>query len=70
LPDDAVVNTAENIIKTFGGELLYARVDGILKAGKFLLMELELIEPDLYFNYAPDAKKCYLAALEAMVAKP
>jgi hypothetical protein len=67
LPDELMLKTAENIIKTFGGDLLYARVDGILKDGKFLLMELELIEPDLYFNYVPEAKKRYLAALEKMV---
>jgi glutathione synthase/RimK-type ligase-like ATP-grasp enzyme len=67
-PNDSMIATAENIIKTFGGELLYARVDGILKNNSFLLMELELIEPDLYFNYAPHAKKRYLAALEAMAA--
>lgn len=67
LPDESVIKTAENIIKTFGGELLYARVDGILKDGKFLLMELELIEPDLYFNYVPEAKKRYLTALENMI---
>ena len=66
-PDESVIKTAENIIKTFGGELLYARVDGILKDGKFLLMELELIEPDLYFNYVPEAKKRYLTALENMI---
>ena len=66
-PHDSVIKTAENVIKTFGGDLLYARVDGILKDGQFLLMELELIEPDLYFDYALDAKKNYLIALETMV---
>ena len=69
-PNDSVKKTAENIIKTFGGDLLYARVDGILKNEKFLLMELELIEPDLYFDYAPEAKKHYLEALETMVLAP
>jgi hypothetical protein len=59
--------TAQNIVKTFGGDLLYARVDGILKDGNFLLMELELIEPDLYFDYAPDAKKRYIEAIELVV---
>jgi hypothetical protein len=54
-------------VKTFGGDLLYARVDGILKDGNFLLMELELIEPDLYFDYAPDAKKRYIEAIELVV---
>ena len=68
-PDAALLATAQNIIDTFGGDLLYARVDGILKNGQFLLMELELIEPDLYFDYHPDAKKNYLAAVEAMVLR-
>ena len=68
-PDTAMLATAQNIIKTFGGDLLYARVDGILKDGKLLLMELELIEPDLYFDYYPDAKKNFLTALEAMISK-
>ncbi len=66
-PDAAVLATAEYIIQTFGGDLLYARVDGILKDGKFLLMELELIEPDLYFDYHADAKQNFLSALEAMI---
>jgi glutathione synthase/RimK-type ligase-like ATP-grasp enzyme len=66
-PDAVLLTTAKQVIKTFGGDLLYARVDGILKNGKFLLMELELIEPDLYFDHHPEAKKNFLAALEAMV---
>jgi hypothetical protein len=41
----------------------------ILKNDKFLLMEVELIEPDLYFNHAPNAKKTYLRALEAMLTE-
>jgi glutathione synthase/RimK-type ligase-like ATP-grasp enzyme len=67
IPDNSIIKTAENIIKTFDGDLLYARVDGILKEGKFLLMELELIEPDLYFDYSPEGKKNYLKALEEMI---
>ena len=66
-PDAALLATAQNIIDNFGGDLLYARVDGIVKDGQFLLMELELIEPDLYFDYHPDAKNNYFAAVEAMV---
>jgi glutathione synthase/RimK-type ligase-like ATP-grasp enzyme len=65
-PDVELIKTAENIIKTFGDYLLYARVDGLLKDGKFLLMEVELIEPDLYFNHAPEAKQRFLNALEGM----
>ena len=31
---------------------LYARVDGVAHNGKFVLMELELIEPNLFFGWA------------------
>jgi hypothetical protein len=38
-----------------GGEpgLLYARVDGIIRHGIFTLMELELVEPTLFFSQRP-----------------
>lgn len=62
---EELIETAQKIIAAFGGELVYARVDGIISNGKFLLMELELIEPDLYFDYDKGAKKRYVAALEA-----
>ena len=62
---DELLATAQKIIAAFGGELIYARVDGIIADGKFLLMELELIEPDLYLDYANGAKERYIAALEA-----
>lgn len=64
-----LIATCEQTIAAFGGELVYARVDGIIASGKFLLMELELIEPDLYFDYDKNAKKRYLVALEAALAK-
>jgi glutathione synthase/RimK-type ligase-like ATP-grasp enzyme len=64
-----LIATAAKIIAAFGCELAYARVDGIIVDGKFLLMELELIEPDLYFDYDLGAKKRYLAALELALAK-
>ena len=68
-PTNELIETAKNITKRFGDDLLYTRVDGILKNDKFLLMEVELIEPDLYFNHAPDAKKTYLTALEGMITE-
>ncbi len=66
-PSHKVIETAEKIIATFGQDLLYARVDGIMSEGRFLLMEVELIEPDLFFDYHPEAKKRYLVALERMI---
>ena len=67
---EELIAIAMQIIAAFGGELVYARVDGIIAEGKFLLMELELIEPDLYFDYDKNAKKRYVAALEAALATP
>jgi glutathione synthase/RimK-type ligase-like ATP-grasp enzyme len=42
---------------------LYARVDGIVTAGRFLLMELELIEPFLYLADHPAADFTLATAL-------
>ena len=69
-PAASVLETAARIVKTFGAtsseNLLYARVDGVLKDGKLLLMELELIEPDLYFSHFPEGKTNFFNALASM----
>ncbi len=49
--DDKLIETAKQILSKIEGDLLYARVDGIIKDGRLLLMELELIEPYLFFDY-------------------
>jgi glutathione synthase/RimK-type ligase-like ATP-grasp enzyme len=50
-PNAAILETAQGIISSLNMPLLYGRVDGIIKEYQFLLMELELIEPDLYFEH-------------------
>lgn len=35
----------------YDDRLLYARVDGVIRGGEFLLMELELIEPYLFLEF-------------------
>ena len=68
-PEKEVIQTAENIIALIQGPLLYARVDGLLKNGRFILMELEMLEPDLFFDVHPDASKRYVdAALQLFSA--
>jgi glutathione synthase/RimK-type ligase-like ATP-grasp enzyme len=61
-PDPALVDDASAALRaaaeaTHTGleEILYARVDGVVRAGRLLLMELELIEPVLFFAQAPGA---------------
>jgi hypothetical protein len=49
VPPAPVLEAAANALRSAGQETLYARVDGVQAGGRFLLMELELIEPSLYF---------------------
>jgi glutathione synthase/RimK-type ligase-like ATP-grasp enzyme len=51
----AVLRAAANATSTMVEEILYARVDGIVRNGALLLMELEVIEPVLFFSHAPGA---------------
>ncbi len=54
-PDEAQRAAAEQALAAAPGPLLYARTDLIWHEGDWLLMELELIEPSLYFNLDPDS---------------
>lgn len=47
--------------------LAYARVDGILREGAFYLMELELIEPNLFLDYSPRAAQHFARTLLAQL---
>lgn len=50
-PEEKMKNEAEKVIKVIEDDLLYARVDFVRdEHNNFALMELELIEPSLYFN--------------------
>lgn len=54
-PNRSMKKTAEQVLKSIP-KLLYARVDlARTEEDNFVLMELELIEPSLYFNMAPDS---------------
>lgn len=51
----AALRAAADATGTCAPEILYARVDGIERAGRLMLMELELIEPVLFFALGPRA---------------
>lgn len=44
------ISQAQKILHLVDSPLIYARVDGLIIKNKFILMELELIEPYLYFE--------------------
>jgi glutathione synthase/RimK-type ligase-like ATP-grasp enzyme len=46
----AIVDQAARVIGALAEPPLYARVDGIVRGDEFLLMELELIEPNLFLE--------------------
>lgn len=58
-PDAAIVAAAADTLRAVAAlehrALAYARVDGVVVDGRFLLMELEVIEPSLFLADRPDA---------------
>lgn len=60
----ALRQVAEKVLKKIQETLLYVRVDMVQHEGKYLLMELELIEPSLYFNLDEGSAKRFALALD------
>lgn len=64
VPNDAIT-CAQKAIAYIQKPLLYARVDLVrIDANQFALMELELIEPELFFRTDPAASNRFAAAIE------
>ncbi|HEU4700043.1 MAG TPA: hypothetical protein VFS40_12750 [Gemmatimonadales bacterium] len=73
-PPAALREAAERVLAAAGeatgcgaAALAYARVDGCVVDGAFRLMELEVIEPTLFFTQAPEAAERAAAALLAAI---
>jgi glutathione synthase/RimK-type ligase-like ATP-grasp enzyme len=52
-PPPRLIEDAARVLASLPEMPLYARVDGIARDGVFVLMELELIEPNLFLGFAP-----------------
>ncbi|AZI23816.1 hypothetical protein EA772_00070 [Pedobacter sp. G11] len=66
-PRQEVIDMAAKYVNLFAKNCLYARVDGTFVNGRFLLMELELIEPFLFLNTDPENYERYYQALIKMI---
>ncbi len=56
MPSEKLLQTAQKVFNQISDELLYARIDFVRDENdNFCLMELELIEPALYFRMDKDA---------------
>lgn len=68
-PDDDELRACESILAAVDEKLLYARID-LVRAGdgKPMLIELELIEPDLYLGYDSGGGAAFAAAVAELLA--
>lgn len=68
LPSQELIEKAQKIVNTFPENLLYARVDGIIIGTELYLMEIECIEPDLYFDIAHGALERFVSSIVELIA--
>jgi hypothetical protein len=68
-PPQGVQADAERVIAAAPGDPLYARVDGVERDGRLVLMELELIEPHLFLGWDNGAAGRLAGALRAAFAR-
>ena len=66
--DPALAAQARACVAAAPGRPTYARVDGIVRAGRFVVMELEVLEPALYLAHDPEAPDRLAAAIAARVS--
>jgi hypothetical protein len=66
-PDDLLLTAARQILAHAPGPSVYARIDGCVIDGRFLLMELELIEPELFLGMAEGAAGRFAEAIMTSV---
>jgi glutathione synthase/RimK-type ligase-like ATP-grasp enzyme len=55
VPAPGLIRAAQSVLASAPGATAYARVDGCVVNGHFRVMELELLEPTLYFTEGPEA---------------
>jgi len=73
-PDDAILAAAERALAAVAaighGDHAYVRVDGVVSQGRFLIMELELIEPFLHLAAHPAAAERLARDVAGRLARP
>ena len=66
-PSPEILAQADAIVAAIVGDSLYARVDVILSQSQLLLMELELIEPQLFISQFPESADRLVDAMLARI---
>ena len=63
-PSPEILAGARAVMKALDHKASFARVDGVDIDGELVLMEVELIEPDLFFTFHPHATERFASAIE------
>jgi len=66
-PGDEVVRAAQRVLNAAPSPWLYARVDGIETEAGFVLLELEMLEPSLFFSHTESGAARFADAIIARV---
>lgn len=68
-PGDDLIEQAHHVVEAIQAPWAFARVDGVLVDDQFQLFELELIEPQLFLEYEPDAPARLAEVIVSMVQR-
>lgn len=68
-PTPDILRQAAEIVARMSPPPTYARVDGVDVRGRFVLMELELVDPMLYLIHGPEAAERFAAAVLAALGR-
>ena len=63
-PPLPLVGHAQALLDAHAPGCLYARVDAVVAAARFVLMEIELVEPSLYLEHHPPAAAAFALAIQ------
>ena len=66
-PSTALLSAAQAALEAAGHPTLYARVDGVVRGGRFEVMELELVEPSLFLATGPGAAERFAEEILAVL---
>lgn len=66
-PPQAAVDMSHHLLAAVAPNALYARIDGFDGGGRFVLMELELIEPHLFLSLVPESAARMAKAIDRLL---
>ena len=64
-----VTEAAQRIAELIPGPWLFARIDGVMTDTGYVLMEVECIEPHLFFGFQPEARRRLARAVASRVRR-